>query len=130
MVRALLRALITGEIRGEEFHLVGTTWYPSLSSHFLNSLRWVVFPEPSGPSKVTRYPRFSSFLRSRSISHSPARRRSKRGANSPIPVGFPGMGKAYHNPTKRSVIEHARMVVENRRREKRRDTAEKSISTV
>src|SRR5258708_27760 len=46
-----------GLISSDEFHFVVTTRRPSATSHVLNSLRCVVFPEPSGPSNATRRPR-------------------------------------------------------------------------
>jgi len=49
---------MTGLSSSDEFHLVVTTLYsPSAFSHVLSSLRCVVFPEPSGPSKATSSPR-------------------------------------------------------------------------
>ena len=56
--RIPFRALMTGLSSSDEFHLVVTTLYsPSAFSHVLSSLRCVVFPEPSGPSKATSSPR-------------------------------------------------------------------------
>src|SRR5262245_51902835 len=46
-----------GRISLDEFHFVVTTSSPSAASQVLNSLRWVVFPDPSGPSKATSNPR-------------------------------------------------------------------------
>src|SRR5712691_1984950 len=46
-----------GLMRSDEFHFVVTTSYPSAFRHVLNSLRCVVLPDPSGPSKATRKPR-------------------------------------------------------------------------
>ena len=47
-------------ISGDDAQLVDTTSSPRLSSHFFSSLRWVVLPEPSGPSNAIRRPREAS----------------------------------------------------------------------
>ena len=59
-VRIFFRTFSIGLTSADEAHRVDTTSWFLLSSQRVRSLRCVVFPDPSGPSKAMSRPRDSS----------------------------------------------------------------------